>query len=489
MSRPTATIARHAAAYATGSVVGGITRAVLLPVIARTLAPDEYGVLALLLTVTNLLHLVFELGLVTALIKFHAESGDAAFRRRLRSATFVFLPAIDVVLGAPFIFGRDALSTALFGTPEHGGLVAVAAATAFAAAQFQLFLAHLRADDRSRDFVILMGLKGAVSLGTTLALVFGAGMGVSGFLLGSLAGPACVALFFVPRFLVRSGVELAGARALLRRMLAFGVPLVPAALGLWVLTNLDTWLLRILAGLESVGVYGFASELCLPIALLLTSVQLAWPSFAFTRARQEGGAAEVARVYRHLFVVLAGGALAIAVLRHELLAVLGTPTYAPSARVIPPFALATCVYALSQAFATGLQVAGDTRRLPLLVLVAAVLNGALNLVAIPRWEELGAAWATVVTNTVLAALILRESNRQFRIPFEVGRIVRILLTGVVLVAASEAAAGLAAVPAAALRVAAVVLFAPLLVPAGALSGEELRALPRVAMDILRRKPV
>jgi O-antigen/teichoic acid export membrane protein len=312
-------------------------------------------------------------------------------------------------------------------------------------------------------------------------------MGVRGFLLGNLAGPACVAAFFVPRFLARTGVQLAGARALLRRMLAFGVPLVPAALGLWVLTNLDTWLLRILAGLESVGVYGFASELCLPIALLLTSVQLAWPSFAFGRARREGGAEEVARVYRHLFVVLVGGALAIALLRRELLAVLGTATYAPSARVIPPLALATCLYALSQAFGTGLQVAGDTRRLPLLVLAAALLNAALNAVAIPRWQEMGAAWATVATNAALSALVLRESNRQFRIPFEVGRIARILGAAAAIVAAAEATAGLGAIPAAVLRVAAVALFAPLLVPAGALSREELRALPRVALEILRRR--
>ena len=82
MSRPTATVARHAAAYATGSVVGGISRAVLLPVIARTLAPSEYGVLSLLLAATNLLHLVFEAGLTQALIRFHHETGDVAERAR-----------------------------------------------------------------------------------------------------------------------------------------------------------------------------------------------------------------------------------------------------------------------------------------------------------------------------------------------------------------------------------------------------------------------
>ena len=64
MTRPTAAVARHALLYGTGSVVGGVTRAVLLPVIARTLSTGEYGVLSLLLAATNFLHLIFELGLV-----------------------------------------------------------------------------------------------------------------------------------------------------------------------------------------------------------------------------------------------------------------------------------------------------------------------------------------------------------------------------------------------------------------------------------------
>lgn len=488
MSRPTATVARHAAAYAAGSVVGGITRAILLPVVARTLAPGEYGVLTLLLTVTNLLHVLFELGVVTALIKLHAESDDAAFRGRLRSVAFVFLPVLDLLIAAPILLGREAISRGLFGTGALGGLVAIAVATAFAAAQFQLFLAHLRADDRSRDFVILMALKGAISLGATLALVFGAGLGVRGFLLGTLAGPASVAVVFLPRLLLRAGVDLAGGRALLGRMLAFGVPLVPAALGLWVLGNLDAWLLRVLADLSSVGVYGFGSELCLPIALLLTSIQLAWPSFAFGRARRENGPGDVARVFRHLFVVLVGGALVIAVLRRELLAVLATATYASSARVIPPLALATCLYALSQAFGTGLQVAGDTRRLPALVLIAAAVNAGLNVLAIPRWQEVGAAWATVATNVLLAALVLRESDRQFRVPFEVGRLARILAVAAAITAGAELTAALPTALGLPLRLVLVAGFAPLLVAAGALAPSELRALPRVALEVLRRRP-
>jgi O-antigen/teichoic acid export membrane protein len=484
----TARIARHTLAYGLGSVVGGISRAVLLPVVARTLLPEEYGVLALLLAVVNFVHLVFEFGLVTALIKFHNETEDEDERTHLRSLVFFAMPVLDVVLAAPFLLARGAVSGLLFGTAAHGELVAIAIGIAFFAAQFQLFLGYLRADDRSREFALLMLVKGSVSLTVTLVLVLGLGQGVRGFLLGTLAGPTVVALVAVPRLLLRTGILVRGGRTRLRRLMRFGVPLVPSAIGLWLLTYLDSYLLRVLAGLDHVGIYGYAAEICLPIALLVTSIHLAWPSFAFSRARQEGGGQEVATVFRHLFVVLTAGGLAIAVLRREILAVLATERYAGAADVIPFLALATVLYGASRSFETGLQVAGDTRRLPLFVALAALVNAGLNAALIPGYGEVGAAWATVVTNVVLGGVVLRESNRQFHLPFDLGATVRILAAAIAVYGASELLPSLPLAASIAARVVLCVLFFPLLVPFRALSPAELRALPALCRDIARRGP-
>ncbi|GJM44335.1 MAG: polysaccharide biosynthesis protein [Gemmatimonadota bacterium] len=477
MDHSTTRVARHTVAYGLGSVVGGISRAILLPVVARTLAPDEYGVLSLLLAVTNFAHLVFELGLVTSLIRFHHATEDATERRHLRSLVFFSMPLIDLALAAPLLLGREWVSRALFGTPEHGTLVVLAIGIAFFAAQFQLFLGHLRADNRSRDFAILMGVKGVVSLVVTLTLVIGMDLGVAGFLLGTLAGPAVVAVVMIPRLLLHSGLHLERARARLRELFRFGLPLVPSALGLWILGYLDVYLLRVLVDLDSVGIYGFASEICLPIALLVTSIHLAWPTFSFERARKEGGPRELAMVFRHFFVVLTAGGLAVSVLRREILAILATDRYAAAADVIPLLALATVLYGAAKTFETGLQVAGNTRRLPLFVLFAAVVNAGLNVALIPSFREMGAAGATVITNVLLGVVVLRESNRQFTIPYEVGRVIRILVAAVAVFLVSELLPPLPWWGSVAARLALVGLFAPLLVPMRALSGAELRGLP------------
>lgn len=487
MSRPSAAVARHALLYGTGSVVGGITRAVLLPVIGRRLAAEEFGVLALLLAATNFLHLVLELGLVAALVRFHHDTDDADERRRLRPLVLVGAPLLDLALAAPFLFARDAASRVLFGTPEHGALFALAVGAAFFGAQFQILLGHFRADDRSRDFARLMALRGAVSLGATLFLVFALDQGIRGFLLGNLLGPLVVTAVVAPRVLARTGLDLSGAVPRLRSLLAFGLPLVPSSLGLWALTYLDAWLLRLFADLEAVGVYGYASELCLPIAVVVTSVQLAWPSYAFAQARKPDGGAELAVVFRDLFLVITAGAVGISLMRREILQVLGAHAYARAIPVIPLLALGTILYAAARAFETGLQVAGRTRNLPGIVAVTTVANAGLNVLLVPRWREVGAAAAIVVTNLLLAGLVLRASGRHFPIPFRPGRLARVVLVGCALVLAGDALPPLPVAAAAAARAGLLLAFVPLLVPAGVIEPRELRALPGVLRDVVRRR--
>jgi O-antigen/teichoic acid export membrane protein len=483
VTRATSSVARHALAYATGSVVGGVSRAVLLPVIARRLTTEEYGVYALLLAAINLIHVLFEMGLVIGLIRFHHRTEDPEERQRLRATVFLFLPALDVLLAAPFLLARGLASRVLFGTPEHGGLFALAVGIAFFAAQFQLFLGHLRADDRSRTFAGLMAAKGAVSLGLTLWLVVGRGLGIGGLLAGSLAGPAVVSLVAIPRLLRRVGFRLAGSRERLGRLLRFGLPLVPSALGLWLLGHLDVYLLRVLDDLDAVGIYSFGSEICLPIALLMTSFQLAWPSFAFARARRPEGPEEIARVFRHLFVALIGGALTVAILRREIVAVIGTEAWRGSIPVIPWLALATCLYAASQVFGTGFQIAGDTRRLPFFVGLAALVNAGLNGLLIPAWREIGAAVATVVTNALLCGLVRRESDRQFPIPFEVRKLLGIVGAAAGILVVGDLLGDLPVGAGIALRLGLVLAYPLLLVPAGALTRRELVALPGVVREI------
>lgn len=327
-----------------------------------------------------------------------------------------------------------------------------------------------------------MALRGLAALATTAIMVFAFGLGVVGFLTGQLLAPAVVLALTLPRLFAGLGFDLADAGRRLRPIAAYGLPLVPAALGIWALNYLDTFLLAAFASMDEVGVYRFAAEVSLPVSLLLTSFLLAWPSFAFGRAMLPDGPESLARVFRHAFIVLVWVSLALAALRYEVLTVLGADAFMATARILPLWLLTICLYAVTQVFAAGLHVAGRTRRLPLYVVIAIACDVGLALLLIPPAGAVGCAIAKALALTLLAGLTLRGSNRHFRIPFDLTKLAVVLAaaTGVLIV--TDAYGELPLLEGVLARGGTVLLFPLLLAMLRVVSTEELRSIP----DMLRK---
>jgi O-antigen/teichoic acid export membrane protein len=152
--------------------------------------------------------------------------------------------------------------------------------------------------------------------------------------------------------------------------------------------------------------------------------------------------------------------------------------------VIPLLALASVFYGASQVFSTGLQVAGKTRVMPKVILAAALGNAALNLALIPQLHEVGAALATAITNLLLCAGMLVGSRRVFPIPFETGRLLRIVVTAGFLLFCGDALGALPLAAGIAARVGLLALFGPMLVLSGGISRGELRSVPGVLGTII-----
>jgi O-antigen/teichoic acid export membrane protein len=131
----------------------------------------------------------------------------------------------------------------------------------------------------------------------------------------------------------------------------------------------------------------------------------------------------------------------------------------------------------------GIYYADQTRLLPLVTGVAAAVNFGANILLIPRIGMMGAAWATLVALAVMAVLTFVLAQRVYPIPFETGRIGRVLAVYLLIWGSCHAVA-VASVPWSAIARVAAVLAAPaLLAMTGFLRPEERSrlwaALPRI----------
>jgi O-antigen/teichoic acid export membrane protein len=426
-------LARHAGVYGIGTIVGGLSRAALVPIIARYVPAEEYGKASMVLIFITLFTIVSELGLSSSLIKFVNEAPDRDRRREVVSTVLTASVLLAVPLGVICALLAGRLSHVFLGSAAYWPLVLIGIAGGLGNAILQVGLSFERALARSSRYVLYTLLKGVLALALSVILVVAFRKGAYGLLLGAAIPALLIGLVIYGRLVSRFAMRF--SRSVFRNVFAFGSPLVPMNLAMWVLTYSDIYLLRRLSSqtgaLAEVGLYQYAHEICLVLVLPITSLNLAWPQFLFANHSRPGASETFARVHLYFSYFLLMMAFFLSAFAGWIIGLVGSAQYGGSALVIPYLAGSLVFYGFSVVFSSGLYVAGRTRILAGVVTGCALLNVILNILLIPAMGKEGAAAATFATNVVMALTVLAFSQAHYRIPFRLAR----TFSGVLLAAA------------------------------------------------------
>jgi O-antigen/teichoic acid export membrane protein len=436
-------LARHSGAYGMATIAGGITRVVLVPVIARYLSTEEYGRASVILILVTLLTIVLDLGQSSSLIKFVSESPGESERRKVVSTVLAVSLLITLPAAAILFAVRGGMSAVLLGSSGYGSLVLAGIAGGLGNAFLQIGLSYERALARSSRYVVYTVFKGGLSLVLTLVLIMALRKGALGLLAGLTLPPLAIGAAIYLRRILSFSLHL--YRGIAGKVLHFGFPLVPMNLAMWVLAYSDIYLIRRLlppsVALSEVGLYQYAHEICLVLVLPVTSLNLAWPQFLFSNYGTEGAPGLFARVHRYFSFFITGAAFVLAAFSPWIIRLVGTSAYAGSAGVVPLLAGSLLFYGLSILYSSGLYVAGKTGILAAVVAAASALNVVLNILLIPAAGKEGAAFATLVTNSVMALAMLALSGRYYRIPFSLRPVVSSVAVGAVIIALLRLSSG------------------------------------------------
>jgi len=106
---------------------------------------------------------------------------------------------------------------------------------------------------------------------------------------------------------------------------------------------------------------------------------------------------------------------------------------------VPVVALAYVLHGAFLLGSVGIGITKSARYYPLVTAVSAPVNIGANLLLIPRFGPLGAAWATVASYAAMAGLGIYLSQRLWPIPFEWGRLGRLVAAAAVVLAAARLA--------------------------------------------------
>jgi O-antigen/teichoic acid export membrane protein len=205
-----------------------------------------------------------------------------------------------------------------------------------------------------------------------------------GDLIGSLAVLLC-SVFFVRKYLVqRFSLET------LKQMLHFGLPLVPAMLAFWILRVSDRYFLQHYCSTHEVGLYAMGVRFALILELLCYApFNNNWPAIYFRVIKQENAKEEFSSIFTYFLLAMLF-ALAISALSRPAIQLMTTAAFYDAHQVVPLLILATLFLGIYTNVTIGVGITGKTEYHAVIVVMAALVNIALNFLLIPAHGMLGA---------------------------------------------------------------------------------------------------
>ncbi len=446
------------AIYGLPSILGRFLNYLLVPLYTRNLVPAEYGVVTEMYAYVAFLGVLLTYGMETAFFRFYnsEENKQKVFSTAMASllaTSFIFIGLIFLLkwplanfLGMhsnPEMIDRyaDYLLWFVF-------IISIDAVTAVP-------FARLRALNRPIKFAIikLLGIFANVSLNLffILGIPFMLQHHIAEEFVQSISQFNLVRCIFIIN-LFSSAVTLVllipesvfslkdADKALLRRMLVYGLPILVMGLAGMVNETFDRIMLKYLLPLSpertmhEVGVYGACYKLSIIMTLCIQAFKYAAEPFFFARHRQDDNRKIYADVMTYFVLgcslVFLGTMLYMDLIQYFI----GNKDseYLEGLAIVPILLLANMCLGIYYNLSIWFKLTDRTRAGAIISIFGAVLTLVLNYLLIPIMGYMGAAYTTLICYAAMMIMSWAWGQRCFPVPYELLKIAFFILLAVLI---------------------------------------------------------
>jgi len=337
------TVAKDAIIYGLGSVLNRAIGFLLIPLYTSHLEIAEYGMLGILGTILQLLSFLGLLGVSSAALRFYYDVGSTSESQQNLYAVATTLLIIWPIL---LFFSISILSfvypyNTAWGIPVWPVLLLICGAAAVAPL-VSLVNGLLRAQRKPVAFVIFNLSFFTIQAATIVFFVANEKLGIHGQVLGQAVAHSIA--FVAALFILRSYSKFKFDLSIVKKLFAFGIPLVPFFVFLWLNTSLGRFVIQDSLNLEKVGIFFLASQFGGILSLIGVSLNNALTPHFYSEANKPGSNQVLGRFVAQYLVAFAFFGLVLFVSTPVLLRFWVSGVYLDSISYIGPMLIANLLY-------------------------------------------------------------------------------------------------------------------------------------------------
>jgi O-antigen/teichoic acid export membrane protein len=426
-------LAGHTVVYGLGRMAIQAAGVVLIPLYTHYLKPDQMGELSLYYIFLSLINVALNLGMSSALFKYYFESDDPNYRRKIISTSYYFNVAYSIVLCSILLWMSPQFSVWLFDTDSCRVKFALVFIISFFDNLSLIPLAIWRAMEKSFLYSVIGFCRFLLNVGSIVFFVVVRKEGTVGILKGMLISSSIMGIYFI--FYMFRHLKLIFSYTELKRLLSFGMPIMPSQLAVWIMTMSDRMFIKKYLTLNDVGVYHLGNKIGSLINILIVApFSTAWAAFMFSVAKEKRAKDFYSLLATYFWAFVGFIALGLSVFAKEIVHLIATKDYYEAYKMVPWVSYAFVMYGLYFILSAGLNITKKTVYFPLITLISAILFVGLNYALIPIFSIEGAAIAAFASYVTMAGLTYVFSQKYYPVHFEYLRFFKVLIVMLVLLA-------------------------------------------------------
>lgn len=382
------------AIYSSGNLLIKGLSLISAPIFTRLFNPAEYGVWSYINVMVTLLTGILLLGGDNAYTRYYFLCKDDEEKKTLTATWFSFLAIWSIVVVAALLPFSGVLSSWMLGDANYRAAWIIGLASSPLAMMNLILAQALRNRFQAKAFAFFNLATAILTIGLAVFFVLWFNLGVAGALLGAASASLMIIPFRI--YAVRDLLSFKFSFAFLKKLLIFGLPLVPMNIAFWLFSNADRLMLARLASLDAVGIYSIAGSMAAVIMLLQNAIGQSWLPHGI-KVYEENQAEAPAVFIRTMIYFLAGTGLiitAFVALAQEVLFILVPPAYYAAFTVIPFLAAGFIFFTSAHVSVVSIMAKNKTAYIMLACWLIAAVNIGLNALLIPRFGIAGAGAAT-----------------------------------------------------------------------------------------------
>lgn len=426
-------LAKESLIYGLSGYISKSISLLLLPLYTAVLTTADYGILDLLGTIVIVSTFLILSGTDTSVGYYYFRKEHFEERPQIIISSMYVRLIFSTAAFLMIFFGAQFISQLLFGKDLSLFVIITGMTIVFQALHSFLFNL-LRLEFRIWLYTILSSINILLSILLTIYFVLIEGKGVYGALIAQAISYGVIFVFTLFYVFKRYGFGF--SYVWIKKILAYGFPLIGTGVAVWVLNSTDRYFLAHYADLSAVGIYAVGAKLANIVGIVGGALQMSWGPYALDIQYEKNAKDIYSKVFQLYFIANIILILGISMFAIDILKVFTQPDFY-AAKAVVPFLCASVFFSSAYFIVSiGINLTKKLQHTIWITILAAGVNIGLNFILTPAFGSVGAAFCIMCANFLIFLLTYFISQKYYPVNYKHGKILVMLVPAVSIIAVS-----------------------------------------------------